>query len=121
MSIEIAGPFESYELVVDGWAVPFIDARERDGGRVEFIVDHRLGFTVGAADFEQVARLVANAVAVACGMPSHPKGDLTDAERELYFRHVRHRRLAPQMLTALGSVETEHVHEIVDDPRDDDS
>lgn len=72
---EIVGPFDSYKLVVDGYTVPCVDARENDGGTVTFIVDERLAWTVPAAAFEDVAALVANVYAVGLGLPCHPKAD----------------------------------------------
>jgi hypothetical protein len=117
VSAEIVGPFNRYELVVDGWRVPFVEAREIDGGKIDWTIDHRLGATTSAADFEETARLVAEAVAVACGLPSHPSRDLSEDERAHYFRHVRHPAAAPCRMTALAAVESEpHKHD-EDDPR----
>lgn len=88
-------------ISVGGWELPFIEAYEQDGGTMLLVLDRRLGFTIPAAQFDEVARLVANAIAIACGMPSHPTGELNPDEAELYFRHVRHRSLAPRMVTDL--------------------
>ena len=104
MSAKIIGPFERRQLVVDGWTVPFLDVGEADGGRIHFVVDHRMGFSVGAADFEQVASLVANAIAVAIGMPCHPSSDASLEDREHLFRHVQHPALAPSQVKELVAI-----------------
>lgn len=109
MSAEIVGPFHRRELVVEGWTVPFVEAIELDGGRIHFVVDHRFGYDVAAADFEQVAGLLADAVAIALGMPSHPRGDLTADERRHWFAHLSHGALRPVRLIGITAVSTEQV------------
>src|SRR5690348_18086054 len=59
MSAEIVGPFEEYRLIVDGYSVPCVEARENDGGTVTFIVDKRLAWTIPAAAFDDVAHSTA--------------------------------------------------------------
>lgn len=106
MSAEIVGPFNDYRLVVDGWEVPFMQAIEVDGGRINLVVDHRLGFSVSAAEFDQVARLVAHSIAVALGMASHPEGDLSEEERQRRMGHL-HQALRPRRLMEITSMESE--------------
>lgn len=118
--VEIVGPFTYRELVVDGWAVPFINAIEVDGGRVHFTVDHRLGFSVSAGDFEQVAHLIANVYAVAVGMSAWPAPDMPTSDRQRWFQYVQHPALIPARLIGITSVQTEEVEpEPSDDPRDE--
>jgi hypothetical protein len=100
VSVKILNRVE-HQLVVDSWSVPFIEVIEHDGGRMLFVVDRRLGFEVSAADFEEVSRLVANAIAVALGIPSHPKSELSKEEEQLYFRNLAHGKLRPQLLTEI--------------------
>ena len=114
---EIVGPFQSSHLVVDGWTVPLVSAVEQDGGKVMFVVDRRFGFTVSAGDFDQAARLVATGIAVALGLPCHPRGDLSDEDRERMLRHLPHPTLAPTRLVAIGAVETAPAEPGEDDPR----
>lgn len=116
--VEIVGPFNRRELVVDGWSVPLVEAIETDGGRIHFVVDRRFGYDVAAADFDQVARLVATAVAVAVGLPCHPRDD---DDREMIQRHAHiHMALRPRRMMGIGLVETEDVEvEPSNDPRDD--
>jgi hypothetical protein len=106
--VELVGPFTERRLIVDGWQVPFLDVTEVDGGRVHFTLDKRLGFDVGAADFEQVAHLVANCIAVASGLPCHPRGDLTPEERTAAFAHATvHWTLLPRRTVGIEMVGTE--------------
>ena len=72
VSAKIVGPFENYNLVVDGYSVPFVEARENDGGTVTFIVDNRLAWTIPVAAFEDVAHLVATVYAIGVGLPCPP-------------------------------------------------
>lgn len=69
---EIVGPFSEYRLVVDGYSVPFVEAREDDGGTVTFIMDNRLAWTVPAAAFAATAHLIATAYALGIGLPCAP-------------------------------------------------
>lgn len=114
--VELVGPFERHELVVDGWSVPLIEAHELDGGQVSFIVDHRFGFLVSAGDFEQVAHLLANAIAVAVGFSCHPRGDDPDEVSRLEKHMHIHPVLRPRRMIGIGSVTTEAV-EMPDDLR----
>jgi hypothetical protein len=114
---EIIGPFQHSHLVVDGWTVPLVSAVEQDGGKVMFVVDHRFGFTISAGDFDQAARLLATGIAVALGLPCHPRGDMSQEDREQMLRHLPHPTMAPTRLVGIGSVETEPAEPPEDDPR----
>ena len=92
------------QLVVNSWTVPFIEVVEQMGGKMLFVVDGRLGFEVSAGDFEEVSRLVANAVAVALGIPSHPSRELSEEEQVHYFRNLIHESLRPKLLTEITGV-----------------
>lgn len=72
---EIVGPFNHRDLVVHGYTVPGIEAVEQDGGRICFSIDRRIIWTCSAADFEQVACLVADAYALGLGLASAPRAD----------------------------------------------
>jgi hypothetical protein len=72
MSAQIIGPFELYDLVVDGYRVPGVEAQENDGGTVTFIVDRRMAWTIPAGSFEDVAALVANVYAIGAGLTCAP-------------------------------------------------
>lgn len=61
-TVKIIGPFDSRELVVDGWTVPLINVVETTGGIVHFTLDHRLGFDCEAKDFEPFADFIAVAL-----------------------------------------------------------
>jgi hypothetical protein len=94
--VEISG---RHELWIDNWTVPLVAPREVDGGRIEFIVDHRLGYVVDAANFESVAKLLADVIAVAWGYACHPRDGDFDKAR---FVRVPHPTLAPRHKVELG-------------------
>ena len=115
----IVGPFEEYQLVVDGYSVPCAEARENDGGTVTFIMDKRLAWTIPTGAFEDVAHLVATAYALGLGLPCAPRAEeLPGGNGESYGRQLER---VPSMLRP------SRVHEIVavtgeeaepdDDPR----
>jgi hypothetical protein len=114
---EIVGPFHRRDLVVDGWSVPLIEAFEADNGRVHFTVDHRFGFDVSPADFEQVASLLATAIAVAVGLTCHPSGDDPEEMARLEKHMHIHPALRPRRMIGISMVETEDVEITDDDPR----
>lgn len=88
--VELAWPdLPTQTIRVDGWEIPFTTAKEVDGGRIQITLDNRLGFEVSAADFDQVARLLANAIAIALGIPSWP-GNLDDEEHEKQHHWMGH-------------------------------
>lgn len=106
MSASIVGPFKEYRLVVDGWRVPLVEVIEEDGGNVMFLLDGRIGFSVPAAQFEIVADLVANAIAIALGLPCHPARLGDEDELQSALARLPHFTLAPRRLTEITSVAT---------------
>lgn len=103
--VQIVGPFNSRELVVDGWTVPFItNVVETTGGVIHFTLDHRLGFDCGAKDFEPFARFLADSIAVALGLPSHPSGDLSFEETQRMWALLPHTAVAPRRMNELGGI-----------------
>lgn len=106
-SIELVGPFHERRLVIDGWSVPFLEAVEMDGGKFNFTLDHRLGLEVDAEHFERVARFLADAIAVALGLPSHPSGDKTREETQAMWALLPHPGLAPRRTKAIGAVRSD--------------
>jgi hypothetical protein len=107
MSAEIVGPFNERRLVIDGWQVPFLEATEVDGGRIHFTLDHRLGLDVEAKDFEPFARFLADAIAIALGLPSHPEGEKSLEEVQRMWALLPHPALAPKQLKELSGVSTD--------------
>lgn len=81
MSVELVGPFEEHRVVVDGLQVPHLTATPMPGGKVNLLLDSRLGLDVEVVDLEAVTRFVADAVAIGMGyasfggpkMPPFPK------------------------------------------------
>lgn len=104
---EIVGPFNERRLVVEGWQVPFLEATELDGGKVNFTLDHRLGLEVDAKDFDRIAAFLADAIAVALGLPSHPRGDKSLEELHEMWALLPHPALAPKRLHEITAVRTD--------------
>jgi len=71
--VTFPGPFESHDVVVDGWRVPFLQAHMASEDRVTLVVDRRLATELSVGEAERVGPLVADAVAVALGYPAHPQ------------------------------------------------
>lgn len=107
--IELVGPFNERRLVVDGWSVPFLEAVELDGGKFNFTLDHRLGLEVDAEHFDRVARFLADSIAVALGLPSHPSGDKSREETQAMWVLLPHPALSPKRTVGLAGVSTEPV------------
>ena len=112
MSAEIVGPFEEYRLIVDGYSVPCVEARENDGGTVTFIVDKRLAWTIPAGAFDDVAHMVAHVYAVGLGLACAPSEEYGEPDG-LKLVPVMMR---PGRVRAIGAVRTEEA-EPDDDPR----
>jgi hypothetical protein len=105
--VELVGPFNERRLVIDGWSVPFLEAVELDGGRFNFTLDHRLGLEVDAEHFERTARFLADAIAVALGLPSHPRGDKSLEETQAMWALLPHPALAPKRTKGIEAVRTD--------------
>jgi len=71
MTAEIIGPFEENRVVVNGCAVPGLTANHRPDGTIELIIDRRLAIDIPESLFNQVAWLVANALAIGAGYSCH--------------------------------------------------
>ena len=66
----LVGPFNEYNVVVEGRAIPFLTGRPAEGGRIEIIVDGRFSATFEPDIANQVAWLIGQGIAVASGYPS---------------------------------------------------
>jgi len=70
--LEFLPPRIAREVTLDGYAVPFIEAKEVDDGRnINIFLDNRWGITIPAEAGEQVIWLLANALAVGAGYSCH--------------------------------------------------
>jgi hypothetical protein len=115
---QILSPRPEHKLLIEGWDHPIVEAYEQDGGRIMFVVDHRMGFEVSAADFEETARLIGCVYAVAIGMGCWPSGDVSDEERQRMFAHtVVPPTLWPKRCVEIAGFETAMVEPNDDDPR----
>jgi hypothetical protein len=104
VSVEYVGPFPGHtDLVIDGWSVPFVNAREMDGGIICFTLDRRMAydFPVGVAD--EAALMLADAIAVALGYASHFRAELMDDNefRERLKRTGVHPSLLPHKVSEI--------------------
>jgi hypothetical protein len=73
--VEFVGPFDRWELVVDGRKVPYLEGRPRNGGHILFLLDHRFGMEVELAEAERWAPFLAHCIAVAAGYTCHPSSE----------------------------------------------
>ncbi len=71
--VEYVGPFQRTYLVVNGFKVPRMTIGSGTGDTVEFILDERWSYDIPKAVAEDVALLVANAVAIERGYPCFPR------------------------------------------------
>jgi len=72
MSVEFVGPFERWDVVIDGRKVPYLEGRPCNGGKIDLGLDHRFGLILDLATAEYVVPFIANAIAVGMGYSSHP-------------------------------------------------
>ena len=71
--VEYVGPFEGWQVVVDGWCrVSLLEAHPLEGGGVSLILDSRFGLELSVADAERFLPFLAHAVAIASGFACHP-------------------------------------------------
>lgn len=73
--VNFPGPFEHHDVVVDGWRVPIVQAHLRGEDRISLVLDRRLGLELSTAEAERVIPFLADAIAIALGYGSHPRGD----------------------------------------------
>ena len=70
---EITGPVQTRKVLVDGRAVPFLEAALPAGGKISLLLDGRYGLDVSIADAEAFIPWIADAIAVALGWTCHPR------------------------------------------------
>lgn len=70
---EIAGPFQSHRVIVNGRRVPFLDALPLNGGKVSLLLDSRYAIDISVADAETFIPWIADCIAVALGYTCHPR------------------------------------------------
>lgn len=67
--------FERFPVVINGWTVPHLEARQNDG-EVFLTIDSRLGLSITDQTTPgQIISFVADAIAVAKGYACHPVKD----------------------------------------------
>lgn len=72
--VSFPGPFSAHDVVFEGWRVPFLHAHP-DDSCVALVLDHRIMETFTVAEAEKVVPFLADAIAIALGYPSAPRGD----------------------------------------------
>lgn len=75
--IEIHGPFlPEWKVTFGGYHVPYISARECDGGLISVCIDNRFGMAdpVSREEFDRWLPILAQAMAVAAGLNCHGDG-----------------------------------------------
>ena len=73
--VQYVGPFEEWEVVVDGWTVPYLTCRPLPEGGVSLLIEKRYRLRLDEEEAERVLPFIANAIAVALGYSGHPHGD----------------------------------------------
>lgn len=81
MSVDYIGPFETHDVVVNGWLVPYLVAHPGNGGMIHLTLDRRFGLDLTVADAERVVPFIADCIAVASGYTAHPGCDGLDEPR----------------------------------------
>jgi len=79
--IEYVGPWRTYDVVLEGRRVPYLEATPLDGGRVDIALDRRYGLLLSVEEAERFLPFLANAIAVASGYTCHPTTE-RDGPRE---------------------------------------
>jgi hypothetical protein len=85
-SFRLSGPFEVFEVLVNDRCIPLLTGKKTDDGRYNFIVDGRfMGGPFSPTEAEQVAFILAQAIAVASGY-----SDLGAENKDRVFAPVVH-------------------------------
>lgn len=77
--VTFPGPFQHHDVVVNGWAVPFVKASFRPDSEdhVRLVLDDRIALDLNAGEAERLTPFLADAIAVALGYGAHPREDTT--------------------------------------------
>lgn len=74
LDVESVGPFDHYPVMVNGWSVPYLQARYREDG-VTVTLDGRFGLDLPTELGGTVISFLADAIAIALGWSCHPRRD----------------------------------------------
>jgi hypothetical protein len=99
--VQFVGPFEEWEVVVDGWTVPYLTSRPLPGGRVSLSIDKRHRLRLDIEEAERIVPFIAEAIAVALGYSGHPRRGW-DAPQPGYRMH----KVAPLLIQGSARLET---------------
>jgi hypothetical protein len=99
-NVQFVGPFEEWEVVVDGWTVPYLTSRPISDGRVSLSIDKRRRLRLDVEEAERIVPFIADAIAVALGYSGHPQQEW-DAPRPGYRMH----KVAPLLIEGSARLE----------------
>ncbi len=94
--VAFIGPLSHHDVAVEGWTVPLLQANLVGEDRIDLLLDGRFALELSTAEAEKMIPFLADAIAVALGFGSHPRGD-TEPPLEVLPR------LRPQRVTQLLS------------------
>ena len=83
--VDFVGPFQRYEVVVNGRQVPFVNATMMPGGRIHLNLDKRLGIDLTVEEAERFVPFLADSIAVAMGYTCHPEPEWDGPTRRQPF------------------------------------
>ena len=89
--VRSVGPFKRFPVVVNGWTVPYLQARyivDSEPSMVWLTLDNRLSVDVPADLAGQVIGFVADAIALGMGYPCHPRSSDTPSVPKLPWRRL---------------------------------
>jgi hypothetical protein len=76
--VEFVGPFQHHDVIVNGWAVPYLEATPLNGGKIALSLDRRTTVDITVEEAERLLPFVADCIAVALGYTAHPGRDGLD-------------------------------------------
>lgn len=92
-------------LIVNGYTVPFTEVQGKEG-EYSIMLRRAMCWSVKEEDFEHIAELVANAVAVGLGLPCHPREAIVDDRFQAQIDRL-HVVLRPVRAMCVGEISTE--------------
>jgi len=71
--VEFVGPFRHYDVAVNGWRVPLIDAAlDEDNNKILLSLDDRIGLLLSEQEAQRFVPFLAHCIAHALGFGAHP-------------------------------------------------
>jgi hypothetical protein len=73
--VQFIGPFEQYDVVINGRRVPYLTAQPENGGVIALSLDRRFALELPVSDADRIVAFIADCIAVASGYTAHPGED----------------------------------------------